>query len=186
MQEASHNKLPMIGLAGRARVGKDTVAAILHEIANYRVASFAEPLRQFVCQITGIPRPELDDVKEQVIPWLGKSPRQLLQTLGTEWGRAMVKDTIWIDVCMKQAEGQRVVITDVRFDNEADAIRARGGVIIHVVRPDALQVASHASEAGVTRFDMDHVIINDGTMKDLRRKVDDTLFTIWRKHAGVE
>jgi hypothetical protein len=181
MQEATQrDPFPLIGLTGRARVGKDTVAKFLADEAMYKAISFAEPMRVFVCEIAGIPREQLDEVKDSVIPWLGKSPRQMLQSLGTEWGREMVKQSIWIDVCMARASQlKRAVVTDVRFDDEAQAIHARGGKIVKVIRPDALEVSSHISEMGISPWLVDDTIINDGSMRDLQRKVCGLTHRYW-------
>lgn len=181
MQKSLQSDLPMIGVAGRARSGKDTI--VRHLVANYGYVqqSFAEPLRKFVCELVGIDRRALDYVKEDVVKWLGKSPRQMLQTLGTEWGRSMVNENIWILVGMDSAErtqrhaGKPSAFSDVRFENEADAIRQRGGRIIHVVRPDALEVAAHVSEAGVPRHESDIVIVNDGSLVELYATVDEIM-----------
>ena len=168
---------PLIGLAAKARAGKTTVAEILVNQYSYGQVSFAEPIRQFVSDLTGISRADLEGpLKEVVVPWIGKSPRELMQTLGTEWGREMVTERLWILKAMKSVEDLawgRIpsVISDVRFDNEADTIRAHGGVVLHLVRPDALHVASHTSEDGVRRHSTDHTIVNDGTLEDLIGKV---------------
>lgn len=178
MLKHSQSNLPIIGVTGRARSGKDTIGSYLVEQYNYGQVSFAEPLRQFVCKLVGIDRRALDYVKEDPVPWLGKSPRQMLQTLGTEWGRMLVNENIWVLVAMDEAHrlkrhsGKSAVITDVRFDNEADAIRQRGGRIIHVARPDAMAVATHVSEAGVREAYGDIRVINDGSLADLYAAID--------------
>jgi hypothetical protein len=65
--------------------------------------------------------------KEQPVEWLGgKSPRQLLQSLGTDWGRDMVSATIWIDAMQRLIAEQSsdvIIIDDCRFDNEAQMVR---------------------------------------------------------------
>lgn len=184
MHKHSQNSLPLIGITGRARSGKDTIGSYLVENHRYHQVSFAEPLRQFVCNLIGIDRRALDFVKEDPVPWLGKSPRQMLQTLGTEWGRVLVNENIWVLVAMDEVartlrvSGKASVITDVRFDNEADAIRQRGGRIIHVARPDALAVATHASEAGVRKEYGDFTVLNDGSLSDLYAVVDEIMETL--------
>ncbi|KVD68710.1 hypothetical protein BGV47_16210 [Burkholderia ubonensis] len=184
MHKHSQDNLPLIGVTGRARSGKDTIGGYLTEHYGYHQVSFAEPLRQFVCNLIGIDRRALDFVKEDPVPWLGKSPRQMLQTLGTEWGRVLVNENIWVLVAMDEVARTRrfsaksSVITDVRFDNEADAIRQRGGRIIHVARPDAVEVAVHASEAGVHKEHGDFTVINDGSLHDLYAKVDEIMETL--------
>jgi len=67
----------------------------------------------------------------------------------------------------------RWCITDVRFPNEAQCIRAAGGMILKVVRPSLVgtQGDTHASETSVDQIKPDHTLINDGTVEDLREKV---------------
>jgi hypothetical protein len=172
----AHLALPLIGIAGPARSGKDTIGAFLCQEFGYVHLSFAEKSRRFVCQIAGIAREDLDAVKEDVVPWIGKSPRQMLQTLGTEWGRGMINENLWVLSAMhdalQYAESERYALfTDVRFENEADAIRQRGGIVIHVSRPDALKVNAHVSENPLPREPRDFVVINDGTLDDLYTRV---------------
>lgn len=169
----------LIGLTGAAGAGKDTVARMLVEAHGGRIAAFAGPLYDFVATITGIPAHRLADraVKEAVIPWLGKSPRQLLQTLGTEWGRQSVSEDIWVRSLLERIKpwrdaGLLVVVTDVRFDNEADAIADAGGEVWRVVRPGwrclTEDAQKHASEAGVSDRLVALTLTNDGTLDDLR------------------
>jgi hypothetical protein len=146
---------------------------------SFRQVAFADRLYQCISTITGLPVSRLQDraVKEAVIPWLGKSPRQLLQSLGTEWGRDGVHPEIWIRITLERirpelAAGLSCVITDVRFDNEAQAIIDAGGEVWRVARPgwrclDAA-AASHSSEAGVGDHLVARTIDNSGTLDDLR------------------
>jgi hypothetical protein len=171
----------LIGLCGAAGAGKNTVAELLTDSdgCTFMQMAFADPLYQCVSTITGIPVDRLKDrvVKETVIPHLGKSPRQMLQSLGTEWGRGMVHDEIWIRIAMEQASqhltvGRCVVITDVRFDNEAQAIVNAGGEVWRVERPGwrclADEAAAHQSEAGVSDHLITRTVDNSGSLDDLR------------------
>ncbi len=172
----------IIGLCGLAGSGKDEVSAILSRRWRFAAISFAGPIYKAVSEITGLPPRELKDrvLKESPIPWLGKSPRELLQTLGTEWGRQMVRDDIWIRIAMRRAaeytqEGWNVAVTDVRFANEAEAIVAAGGQVWRVERPGAgLDGAAgeHASEAGIPDHLIHQVVRNVGTLGDLEGAVD--------------
>lgn len=166
----------LIGLCGAAGSGKNTVADIL----GWRQASFAAPLYRMVAVMTGVPVQSLQDraCKEQPIEWLGKSPRQLLQTLGTEWGRAHVAEDVWIRATLHEITpwleaGENVVVTDVRFDNEAAAIRAAGGRVIRVARGGCLAgaTAGHSSEAGISACFVDAEIDNSGGLDALRDAV---------------
>ena len=174
----------LIGLCGPAGAGKNTVAEFLTDSdgCSFLQMAFADPLYQCISTITGLPVGRLQDraVKEEVIPWLGKSPRQLLQTLGTEWGRGSVHPEIWIRIAMERAAshlavGRSVVITDVRFDNEAQAIADAGGEVWRIVRPGwrclAGDAATHSSEAGVAERLIARTIDNSGTLDDLRSQL---------------
>lgn len=175
----------ILGLCGAAGAGKNTVADRLCGQHGWIQFGFADPVYAAVSSATGIPVPRLRDrkVKEEPIEWLGKSPRELLQTLGTEWGRNMVRDDIWVQIAMRQAtkclaylKGTGgVVITDVRFENEVAAIKAAGGLIWKVSRPAtclAGDAAKHSSEAGIAYELIDAEIINGSTIAALHNAVD--------------
>lgn len=170
----------LIGLCGPAGAGKNTVAEFLTDSdgCSFRQVAFADPLYECVSTITGLAVAQLKDraVKEAVIPWLGKSPRQMLQSLGTEWGRQMVHDQLWIRITLDRirddlTNGRSVVVTDVRFDNEAEAIRQAGGEVWKVIRPGWRcldeDAAKHPSEAGVSDHLVARIIDNSGTLDDL-------------------
>jgi len=196
--------LTLIGICGPARVGKDTVAlnmlnAILqsdHESTEQLVLakeSFATPLKSMVAMFLdfagygSIMRPaELEpyidgELKEEKLPTLGKSPRQLMQTLGTDWGRNMIDPAVWITLMQSTIEkygaateqgfeGAVVIIPDVRFDNEAEVIKNNGGTIIRMTSTRDLEtVDSHISEAGVSDCMVDITLANDGELPDLRK-----------------
>jgi hypothetical protein len=168
---------PVIGIAGLARTGKDTVASFLiaERHARYRY-SFADPIKAMLAVGLGVDfnDPYWQTRKETPIPAFGKSPRQLMQTLGTEWGRQQVSDSLWIVLAKERLlqNGPGMVIADVRFDNEAEFVRSVGGVVLHVVRQGAEAVAVHASEGGVARMPADKVLINEGArLEDLHRSL---------------
>lgn len=93
--------------------------------------------------------------------------RRLLQKVGTEFGRG-IDDNFWL---FWMPEEDRV-ITDVRRDNEAEAIINRGGVIVKVIDPrKGSVVTSHVSESGINPDLVTHIIVNDGTIEDLAKQV---------------
>lgn len=166
---------PIIGLTGKARCGKDTVANFLiAAIGGYRYA-FADPIRDMLHAGLGIDMNSAywKDHKEEAIPAFGVSPRQMMQTLGTEWGRDLVNKDLWLLLAKGKLfrTGPGMVVTDVRFENEADWIRKMGGRIIHVLRDDTPAVAAHSSEGGVARLNEDLVISNTGTIDELQHMV---------------
>lgn len=167
---------PVIGLTGRARSGKDTVAAILIDtgLARYQYG-LADPIRAMLKAGLRIDMDAADwqQRKEEALAHLGVTPRRLMQTLGTEWGRNLVHENVWIGEAQQTlaALGQGMVISDVRFPNEAEWIRKIGGRIIHVHRRDAPPVEAHSSEGGVSFTDNDRLLDNSGTLDELRTKV---------------
>lgn len=166
--------MKLIGISGRARSGKDTAAQALTHRGWHRY-SFADPLKDGVRCMLGLGREHTDGaLKEQPMDWLGGvTPRRLMQTLGTEWGRDLVHPDLWLLVADRRiadagADGAPgLVIPDVRFDNEANFIRERGGCVIHLLRPEVEQVHSHLSESGVRHGIGDPVLVNDGPVTAL-------------------
>ena len=109
---------PVIGLHGRARSGKDTVANFILAQRGGYIYSFADPIRAMLVPL-GIDMrdPYWQERKEEVIPAIGASPRRMMQTLGTEWGRELINPELWL-ILAKQLLlncGPGMVIADVRF-----------------------------------------------------------------------
>ena len=169
---------PLIGITGRARSGKDTVANfIIAAIGGYRY-SFADPIRAMLVPLgVDMSDPYWQARKEEPIPALGVSPRRMMQTLGTEWGRQLINPDLWLIMAHQRLlqHGSGMVISDVRFDNEAAWIRKHGGRIIHVFRPDTKAVEAHASEDGIEMQDTDVRLFNSGTLEDLQLSVRELL-----------
>lgn len=99
--------------------------------------------------------------------------RHLLQRVGTEAVRNIIGDDTWINLSMQQADklaadGIPVVFTDVRFENEADAIRERGGILVTLVRDRSeLPPDAHVSERLADSYRADVTVYNTGTLADL-------------------
>lgn len=168
----------IVGLTGYKGSGKSEVARHLTARHGFTRKPFAYHLKAMLSAL-GVPTSILDgddDVKSRPLDVLGgHTARHAMQTLGTEWGRTHLGHDFWVQ---RWAETvplfPRVVADDVRFDNEAAAVRSRGGIIVLVENPRlAINIDKHASESTVR--DPDYYIFNDGTVDDLRRKVDDML-----------
>lgn len=172
-------KRKLIGLAGPAYCGKDTVGAILKTHFPLKTISFADPIRDALRLPFSLTHEHFyGSLKEVPLPWVNKSPRQLMQTLGTEWGRGMVHEDLWLILAEQKVEelhasGYHVAITDCRFENEAARIRQAGGVVWHIQRDGTKSVNAHKSEAGVAFAWGDTVIDNNGTIEDLVDEVCD-------------
>jgi len=148
----------IIGLAGPKGVGKSTYANQLvfdmYKTREWsdaiRIISFASPLKEMLGCI--VHKDYIED-KERVIPNLGVSARHCLQTLGTEWGRNLISDSIWIDITrhrIEESDATVFIIDDVRFDNEAKMIREMGGEVWQLSRGNVGGSDDHISESGVS------------------------------------
>ena len=169
----------IIGFCGPAGAGKDLAASMVP--GGHRIA-FADPLYQGLAVMLGIDEAVLRDRsgKERPLAGFGASPRELLQTLGTEWGRACVGRDVWLRVAFWRWEQAAaagagvIVVPDVRFENEARQIRGEGGEVWMIHRPGVEPVAAHESEAGLPLRLIDRLIVNDGTADQLRERVEAT------------
>lgn len=171
----------LIGLAGKAGAGKDTVADYLWEKEGVIKIAFADALRAAACSIFGLGQCNFTDreLKETEVEYWGMTPRRMLQLLGTEATKPVFGSDIWLKRWFLSYSAVRdtdhVVVPDVRFDVEAEALRRLGGTIIHIVRPwTALSgaAAQHASEAGIELRDGDMYLSNSGSVEELHHKVD--------------
>lgn len=175
----------LIGVTGFAGSGKDTVAAFLSKRERYGadVLPFAGPLREGAAEIFGWNMAQLQDrtFKEQVDPYWGVSPREVLQWLGTDVFRARMGQDFWIRAWRRRlsqvfyCNDDLVLVPDVRFVNEAAAIHAEGGQVWRVVRPGIGPLNDHPSETEQLQIVPDQTIENSGTLDDLRKTVDDLM-----------
>lgn len=170
-------KLPIIGIAGHARAGKDTVAQLIQEEYRAITYAFAEPLKDML-GVLGLDEQDLNGWRKDENNYdYHATPRHMMQTLGTEWGRDSINEHIWVIVAAKRIQrlnhaqpDATIIITDVRFENEADFVR-RHGFLIHVERPiKRIDGSTHRSENHVNILDSDHIIINSGGLEDLREE----------------
>lgn len=173
----------IIGLTGAAFAGKDTAGLYLAKAHHFAVLAFADPIRDGLKAMMDLTDCEFSpENKEKIIPWLGKSPRTLMQTLGTEWGRNIVDQAIWTKhmgqrIHLANQAGADVVITDVRFKTEADLIKRLGGEIWRIQRPNAETTShsQHISETEMAKIVADEVLINNGTLEQLYEQIDAAL-----------
>ncbi|MFD7738021.1 hypothetical protein [Kitasatospora sp. NPDC059800] len=169
----------LIGLAGLARSGKDSAASALVE-AGWTRRAFADPLKEMLYALDPLvfspsgQRNRLGGLvdglgwdKAKELPEV----RALLQRGGTEAGRGVLGPNVWVDQMFRDADSWTapVVIPDVRFPNEANAIRARGGLVVLVARPGQALIdgATHISEHALAYCPTDATILNRGTLADL-------------------
>lgn len=177
----------ILGIAGYKRSGKSTAAQYLAHHYGFRQDSYAGPIRAFVASMLGWSAQELEDRKEEPLPWLGGlTPRYLMQHVGTQWGREMIHPDLWVLAALRRAQGTLaagypVLFSDVRFANEAQAIRERGGKVIRVNRAGLESTDDHASERPIPADLVDEEIPNDGSIRDLYIELDSAM-----QRLGVE
>ena len=197
----------LIGVAGWAGAGKDTFADILVEDHGFVKLAFADPLREVAAALNPIVaieehsvifeehgyervlREELRYVRyNDALERHGynkakfKYPevRQLLQRIGTEAGRKIISDTLWIDMAMERAaQHERVVIADMRFQNEANCVLDHDGHTFKITRPGVGPANDHISEHDLDYWKFEEIIDNDGTPEDLHKKVEKIAVGYW-------
>jgi hypothetical protein len=170
----------VIGITGPARVGKDTAAD--HIIKNigyvYSKTSFADPIKTMLGEGLGLtPHQLFGDEKERIDSRYGCSARHMMQTLGTEWGRKLIDQNIWVHALKARIEniGGNWLVPDVRFESEADMIR-ENGILIHIFGKKKIG-SDHISESGIYFKEGDICIQNDGTLDEYLKKIGFTITT---------
>jgi hypothetical protein len=179
-------RVTVLGLSGWARSGKDTIADYLVDVEGYTKVSFAQPMKEAMYRLN--PRITVNEVVNtalrvgiDVYGWDGlkeRSPdiRGLLQRFGTEIGREMFGENFWVDYALNSIEdGSKVVFSDVRFPNEADAIRQLGGKVYRVERQGVEAANDHISEHALDKYKFDGIINNNGTIQGLQQNVKQEL-----------
>lgn len=172
----------IIGIGHRMRSGKDTLAKMIsEEIGSERcyMDSFAKGLKDTILQLFPMvkKRHVYGDDKNEIIPGVNIrgnpcSARDLMQYFGTEVCRRMYAD-IWVNQLIARASMQTkiVICTDVRFPNEASAIKANNGILIKVEREGSPH-SDHESENLLSNYsEWDFIVSNNGTLEDLREEV---------------
>jgi hypothetical protein len=179
-------RVEIIGISGWARAGKDTAADHLVEQQDFIKMSFAAPMKEALYKLN--PRIIVDgvmgvplNVGVDVYGWDGLKEhgpeiRELLQRFGTEVGRQTWGEDFWVDAAInKIQDGTKVVFADVRFPNEADAIKKMGGEVWRINRAGVGPANDHISEHALDDYDFDNVIDNYGTLSVLYNKIEDLI-----------
>ena len=172
LENDKFNQGQLVGIAGPARCGKDTVADILIKtLTGYKKASFADPIKEMILSGLGLRTNQVyGDDKDTLDERYGCTPRHMMQTLGTEWGRMTINNDIWVKA-METRLRPGMIIPDVRFENEAVFVR-KHGVLIHIVGRGGIE-GDHVSESGIKAESDDIAILNNGSIEQLERSIKD-------------
>ncbi len=179
----------LIGISGKARSGKDTFSIYLaeefekQEHINFVAMAFADALKYDLKRMFNLSIDQLyGNAKEDHIKTLPKpdsgfwTSRELMQVYGTDWVRS-VEPLHWVrrlfDIIDEETH-KHVIITDVRQQNEFDAILERNGFIIRIIRNKSIHVREHSTESELDYLDanvdtkVNFYISNAGSLRDLR------------------
>ncbi len=185
----------VIGICGLIGSGKDTIAGTLEGIGWLRY-SMARPLKDMTAMLFGWPRDLVEGFtlesrawREQKDEWWSNrlgfdvTPRWALQYIGTDIMRKNFHDDIWVAYMEKFVQdNDHVVISDIRFPNEIEAVRRLGGEVWQVHRnplpywwDEAKSKGKvdgvHASETAWIPYEPDRLFSNTGSLQDLRLAV---------------
>lgn len=190
----------IVGLSGYARSGKNEAAEALVQF-GWRQAGFADKLREFLYAVDPlIPghygagnlrlRTLVDTAGWEYAKVNHPEVRALLQRAGTEAGRKVLGSNVWVDALFRgAADAPALVLTDVRFPNEAQAVADRGGVMIRIERPGVGPARDrmgrvHTSETALDDWNFDHTLVNDGSVRDLHLKLFGVADLVQLSHAA--
>ena len=152
----------IIGICGHKGSGKDYLANILKEYTGFKVVHFADPIKDIISDLFKISKDELNELKNsEDTKILGTNMRSILQVFGTNIMQKFCGKRIWVDLVLKE---DNLIIADVRFQHEVDAILEKGGFIIKL---DSPCLDSHISESGIDKIpDSCFKYIFDNSKKD--------------------
>lgn len=150
----------LVGLVGASGAGKTSIAETLQRQEGFYRLHMGQPIKDMLSAF-GLSDLELHgppEVRAQGSAKLaGKSPRFAMQALGTDWGREMISKRIWADHLtrrlaeLRQDQVHKIIVDDLRFPEDFDAILDAGGLIVRVVRPN-LEFAPSRTERMARRL----------------------------------
>lgn len=166
----------IVGFMGAKESGKTTSCLFLEKHYAFSAVAFADPLYDGLGAMFGTDfrSPYWQSDKNRVVLGTGKTLRQLLQTLGTEWGRDLIHPNVWVQLLEMRTKAlvadlhaatklrPRVAIQDVRFGSEIQWIK-ENGVLVYITNPNTQRHDTHRSEHEIDKSAADYVIENSGS-----------------------
>jgi hypothetical protein len=171
----------LLGLCGKKYSGKDTMADYLVEYHGFQKMSFAAPLKEACRHLFFFSEEQCHDPRRKDVVdrrW-NISPRQAFQMVGTDWIRNQFHSHFWVERMRFELEEcspeSRIVVSDVRFENEKDFVVELGGHVCGIHRPSlsASRTDLHESEINMDSFFVNLPLLsNDSSLDDFYRKID--------------
>lgn len=176
----------VVSFGHEKRVGKDTCGKLLCSYLRTKTRNKSIQIEQLSYKLknichqlyswAGLHTPEFYEVaehqhlKDEVLPKLGKSPRRIWIDMGTHVGRAVYSET-WIEYLWHNVSCDVMIITDMRFPNEAYRVLHYRGLCIKVHNPRIEPTSDEADDPLRTFDQWTDTIVNDDTLKVLNQRV---------------
>lgn len=153
----------IIGICGHKGSGKDYLGNLLKEYTKFKIVHFADPIKDILCEMFNISKDELNNLKNsENTKILGTNMRSILQVFGTDIMQKMFGKEIWTNLVLKEDD---LIIADVRFQHEVDAILKKGGFVIKL--KSNFKDDKHISESGIDKIpESSFKYIFDNSKKD--------------------
>lgn len=179
----------LIGLLGEKYTGKDTSADYLVNNYGFVKDHHAKPLKDAAKVLFNFSDEQVNgSLKEVVDPRWGITPRQAMQFIGSLFRNNIndlipgIQSNFWVNLLHMRIDKQleeymgedlSTVVADVRFQNEVDEIKRKGGIVIKLIRDTNVVTDRHESEAGIVNITgFDYIIYNNGAKEELYAQLD--------------
>lgn len=170
--------MSIIGISGKAGSGKDQVGKFIKQKATYHweVKKFAYRVKQITSLMTGVSMELLEHQKgkQMTLPEWGMTVREFLQKLATEAIRENLHEDAWVLSLFSEYISDidsKWIITDLRFKNELKFLKSKDAITLRIERP-GIPTMDHRSETDLDTSAFNYIIVNDGTLDDLKEKVN--------------
>ena len=189
-----YNDIRIIGLTGKAGSGKDTAADYLVNTRGWVKTAFAKPLKDMCIQYLGLSEEDVytQEGKMRYNSFWGMTNREILQKVGTDAFRNGFNYETWVKITEIQVkkmleEGKKVVISDCRFDNEAEMIERLGGIVFEIKRNDNQfeligDEKSHISESGINKKLITEEIDNNKDIATFTKLLSNSIYNFEHKN----
>lgn len=178
----------LISIMGKKRAGKDTLTKMLQEFHPYKQVAFADGVWDVLLaadpyvdlrvgwRLSQVVRFHTRDEAKMLYPEI----RRLLQDLGTDGIRNHIGKDTWVQVAEAKLDADpdaSFILSDLRFPNEADMVRRRGGLLVKIERAheDESYGANHVSESYFDQLPYDVLVTNNSDLNDLRKVAEELI-----------